>query len=221
MSYALMSSGGKDCTLALDRARRNGFDVQYLGNIYDGATGRVRFHGIRRDLVEAQALALGLEPVLMHTNPADFEPVFLELLEDFGQRGVTGVLFGNIHLKDVRSWYEERVAAAGLEHVELVWGEPPMELLYEVVERGYHGLLVSVDLTERAARFLGRELDADLLTDIGITDDLDPCGERGEFHTFVYDGPEFRQPVHFEVGDTVDREGHRFLDLIPAEVAAS
>ncbi len=221
MSYALMSSGGKDCTLALDRARRNGFDVRFLGNIYDGATGRVRFHGIRRDLVEAQALALGLEPVLMHTNPTDFEPAFLKLLDDLSQRGTTGVLFGNIHLQDVRSWYEDRVIAAGLEHVELVWGEPPMELLYEVVERGYHGLLVSVDLTQPAARFLGRELDADLLTDIGITDNLDPCGERGEFHTFVYDGPEFQQPVHFEVGDTVDREGHRFLDLIPAEVAAS
>jgi uncharacterized protein (TIGR00290 family) len=215
MTYALMSSGGKDCTLALDRARRLGYDVRYMANIYDGATGRVRFHGIRRELVEVQAAALGLTAMLKHTNPVDFEPVFLELLADMKTQGIAGVLFGNIHLTDVRSWYEERVTATGLEHVELVWGEPPMELLYEIVERGYHGLLVSVDLSQRASGFLGRELDADLLTEIGITDDLDPCGEQGEFHTFVYDGPEFQHAVRFDVGETVEHEGHRFLDLVP------
>lgn len=210
-----MSSGGKDCTLAFDRARRLHYDVRYLGNIYEGATGRVRFHGVRRELIAAQAEAMGLKPVLLHTTPNDFEPVFLDLLSDLRDRGCSGVVFGNIHLAEVRAWYEERVADAGLEHVELVWGEPPMELVYEIVERGYRGLLVSVDLTTAAAPFLGRELDADLLTDIGITDDLDPCGERGEFHTFIYDGPEFRHPVDFRQGKIEEIDGHRFIDLLP------
>lgn len=215
MTYALMSSGGKDCTLALDRARRQGLDVRYLASIYEGTTGRVRFHGIRHELVAAQAEALGLEPLLHHTGPKDFEPVFLELLQDLKARGCTGVLFGNIHLADVRAWYEERVTETGLEHVELLWGEPPMELLFEIVERGYHGVMVSVDLQQNARDFLGRELDADLCTDIGITDDLDPCGEQGEFHTFVYEGPEFRHPVAFQRGETVEIDGHRFIDLVP------
>jgi len=91
-----------------------------------------------------------------------------------------------------------------------------MELAYEVVERGYRALVVAVHLGMRAVRFLGRELDADLLTEIGITDDLDPCGERGEFHTFVFDGPEFRAPVGFTVGGPLELDGHRFLDLVPA-----
>ncbi len=212
-----MSSGGKDCTLAFDRARRDGYDVRYLANIYEGTTDRVRFHGVRKELVRAQAEAIGLEPILSYTTPHDFEPVLVELLDELKQRGCGGVIFGNIHLADVRAWYEERVTRSGLEHVELLWGEPPMELLYEIVERGYRGLLVSVDLAMPAARFLGRELDADLLTDIGITDDLDPCGERGEFHTFIYDGPEFRHAVAFDRGETLEIEGHRFIDLLPLQ----
>jgi uncharacterized protein (TIGR00290 family) len=210
-----MSSAGKDCTLALDRARRQGMDVRWLANVYEARTGRVRFHGVRRTLVEAQARALGLEPVLRSTQPDPFETAFERLLADLSGRGCTGVVFGNITLADVRDWYEKRVRAMGLEHVELLWGEPAIELMYEVVERGYHGLIVSVNLREPATGFLGRELDADLVTELGITDDLDPCGERGEFHTFVYDGPEFREAVRFDVGETLEAEGHRFLDLIP------
>jgi uncharacterized protein (TIGR00290 family) len=210
-----MSSAGKDCTLALDRARRRKLDVRWLANIYEGNTGRVRFHGVRQALVEAQARALGLEPVLRATHPDPFETAFERLLADLAGRGCTGVIFGNIHLADVRDWYEQRVRAMGLEHIELLWGEPAIELLYEVVERGYHGLVVSVKLDQPATDFLGRELDADLVTDLGITDDIDPCGERGEFHTFVYDGPEFRSPVRFELGRTLEQEGHRFLDLVP------
>ncbi|MDH3496874.1 MAG: adenosine nucleotide hydrolase [Gemmatimonadota bacterium] len=215
MSLALMSSAGKDCTLALDRARRRGLAVRWFANIYESDTGRVRYHGVRHELVEAQARALGLEPVLYATNPAPFDAVFLQLLQELKRRGCTGVVFGNIHLADVRDWYEQRVVAAGLAHVELLWGEPSIEVAHEVVERGYHGLIVSVNLTMPATRFLGRELDADLLTDLGITDDLDPSGERGEFHTFIYDGPEFRAPVPFGLGATLELDGHRVLDLIP------
>jgi uncharacterized protein (TIGR00290 family) len=215
MALALMSSGGKDGTLALDRARRQGLDVRWFASIFEGNTGRVRFHGVPHQLVEAQARALGLEPVLKRTHPDDFEATFARLLDDLKGRGCTGLLFGNVALTDVRGWYETRVTGAGLEHIELVWGEPSMELAYEVVERGYRALVVSVNLGMRAVRFLGREMDADLLTEIGITDDLDPCGERGEYHTFVFDGPEFRAPVPFTVGDRMEREGHRFLDLQP------
>lgn len=220
MAYALMSTAGKDSTLALDRARRRGMDVKWLASIYEGATGRVRFHGVRHELVAAQAHALDLEPVLYSTQPAPFEPVFMRLLQELKRRGCHGLIFGNISLADVRAWWEERVTAAGLEHVELLWGEPSIEIAHEVVERGYHAVVVSVNLAMRAARFLGRELDADLLTDLGITDHLDPAGEHGEFHTFAYDGPEFRHPIGFQVGEILEREGHRFLDLVPANGSA-
>jgi uncharacterized protein (TIGR00290 family) len=210
-----MSSGGKDGTLALDRSLRRGLDVRVLANIYEGSTGRVRFHGIRHELIERQARALGLELVTAHTGPEDFEPVFLSTLDDLRARGCTGIVFGNIHLADVRAWYEERVRGAGLDHVEPLWGEPPIELVHEVVERGYRALVVSVDLRQGASAFLGRELDADLLTEIAVADNLDPCGERGEYHTLVFDGPGFREPVAFTRGRAVEIDGHRFIDLIP------
>jgi uncharacterized protein (TIGR00290 family) len=217
MALALMSSGGKDGTLALDRARRQGLDVRWLASIFEGNTGRLRFHGVPHGLVEAQARALALEPVFKRTHPSTFEEAFTRLLADLRDRGCTGMLFGNVALADVRGWYETRVTAAGLDHVELLWGEPSMELAYEVVERGYRALVVSVNLHMQAVPFLGREMDADLLTEIGITDDLDACGERGEYHTFVFDGPEFRTPVNFTVGERMEREGHRFLDLMPGK----
>jgi uncharacterized protein (TIGR00290 family) len=212
-----MTSGGKDGTLALDRARREDLDVRWLASVFEGNTGRLRFHGVPHRLLAAQAVALGLEPVLVRTHPDTFDEAFARLLADLRDRGCTGVVFGNVALADVRAWYEERVTAAGLAHHEPLWGEPSMELVYEVVERGYHALVVAVNLEMAATHFLGRELDADLLTEIGITDDLDPSGERGEYHTFVFDGPEFQAPVGFVIGHPLEREGHRFLDLQPAD----
>lgn len=218
MHYAVMTSGGKDSTLALDRARRQGLDVRYLVNIYEGSTNRVRFHGVRHDLIALQARALDLDLLSAHTHPEAFEPVFLDALATLKRRGVGGIVFGNIHLADVRAWYEDRTRAAGLDHVEPLWGFPPIELAWEFVELGYHAVIVSVDLQQPAARFLGRDFDADLVTDLGVTDDLDPCGERGEYHTFVYDGPSFAQPVPYRTGKIVEIEGHRFIDLVTDSV---
>ena len=220
MAYALLSGGGKDSTLALDRARRMGMDVRYLASIYQGDSGRIRFHGTRHELVAQQAQALGLELVEAATGPEEFEPVFMRVLADLRRRGCRGVILGNIHLADVHAWYQQRIFAAELEHVEPLWGEPAIEVLHEVVERGFQALIVSVDLAQHAVPFLGRELDADVITEIGITDDLDACGERGEYHTFVFDGPLFTQEVRFVRGELQEREGHQFLDLIPVAARA-
>jgi uncharacterized protein (TIGR00290 family) len=215
-----MTSGGKDSVLALDRARRERLPVECLVNIYEGSSGRVRFHGVRRELIGQQAQDLGLELIQHHTGPDDFETVFRKTLTQLRERGVAGIIFGNIHLSEVREWYEERVTAAGLEHIEPIWGEPPIELLWEVVERGYQAIVTSVDLNREAVQFLGRELDADVVTEMGVTDDFDPCGEAGEYHTFVYDGPEFRQGLQFRRGDTLEVQGHRFVDLLPTPAVA-
>jgi len=215
MAYALMTSGGKDATLALDRARRDGIDVRLLVTLYDGATSRVRFHWVRQELLHDQARALGLELLAVPTPPETYEPVFNDVLLTLRERGFSGVVFGNVHLADVRQWYERRVRAAGLEHLEPLWGEPSVEVAWSVVERGYRAVVVSVNLAERAAEFLGREFDADLVTQISVIEDLDPCGERGEYHTFVFDGPEFQHPVGFSRGQLAETEGHRFVDLVP------
>jgi uncharacterized protein (TIGR00290 family) len=215
MSYALMTSGGKDAMLALDRARRTGLDVSLLVSLYDGATSRIRFHGVRRQLLDLQAAALGMEVLALPVPPGGYEPVFNDALDALRARGLSGVIFGNISLADVRAWYEQRVVAAGLEHVEPLWGGPAVEVAWEVVERGFRALVVSVNLEERATTFLGREFDADLVTQISVIDRLDPSGERGEYHTFVFDGPDFAHPVGFTRGQPMELEGHRVLDLLP------
>jgi uncharacterized protein (TIGR00290 family) len=204
MAYALMTSGGKDATIALDRARRSGIEIRYLAALYDAPTERVRFHGIRRAFLEIQAAALGLEPVLASVPDEQFDTVFVEVLR-----------LGNVHLADVRAWYEVRVREAGLEHVEPLWGDPAVEIAWEVVERGYRALIISVHLDHLAVPYLGREFDADVVTELSCVERLDPCGERGEYHTFVFDGPIFEQPIGFVRGSTREAERHRYLDLIP------
>jgi uncharacterized protein (TIGR00290 family) len=211
-----MTSGGKDSMLALDRALQQGLDVVLLANIYDRDSHRVRFHGVRHELIRAQARGIGLEARTVPTTPEAFEAVFLDLLTKLKSKGITGMIFGNIHLEEVRAWYETRVRDAGLDHREPLWGQSPIDVCREGVDRGFKTLVVSGDLSLGAADLVGRGLDHEFLREIGRRPGVDPCGEHGEFHTFVYDGPIFRKPVPFERGRLVVIEGHRFLDLIPA-----
>lgn len=213
--HAVAWSGGKDSTQALHRARARGLGVTHLFNIFEGSSGRVRFHGVRRELIAAQARALGLELIQRSTTPEDFEAAFSGALDRLSELGVRGVIFGNIHLEDIRAWYESRTTARGFEHVEPLWGEEPLELARRIAALGYRSVVVSVDLERGDPGWLGRELDAELVQAMADRPGVDPCGERGEYHTFVWDGPLFRQPVAFRTGDRVDMEGHRFLDLLP------
>ncbi len=213
MRYALSFSGGKDSTLALDRAVRQGLDVAYLFNIFEGSSGRVRFHGIQAPLIAAQAESIGIPLIQDSTNPDDYETVLLRLLERFRQEGIGGIIFGNIHLADIRAWYEERTTGRGFQHVEPIWGEPGIELVQEVIDRGYVAHLVSIDLARTPGAWLGRALDRSLLIEITGHPDIDPCGERGEYHTFVRDGPLFRHPINLQFGERIEMEGHALIDV--------
>lgn len=199
--------------LALDRAQRLGLPVRYLFNIYDGCSGRVRFHGVRRELIAAQADSLGLELIQMPAGPTGFEAAFQAILDELAGCDVRGTLFGNIHLADVRAWYEERTTGAGFEHIEPLWGEPPADLIREFCARGHRALIVSVDIEAADARWLGQEIGDELIAEILANDSVDPCGERGEFHSFAFAGPLFRRPIAAEPGETKELEGHRLLDL--------
>src|SRR5579864_7386517 len=156
MRYALSFSGGKDSTLALDRAVRRGLEIGCLFNIYEGVSGRVRFHGTRAPLIAAQAKALGLPLIQAFTHPDDYETIFLQMLDRRKAEGITGIAFGNVHLADIRAWYEERVTARGFEHLEPLWGDAPSDLVREFVDRGYQARLVSIDLARTPRDWLGR-----------------------------------------------------------------
>ncbi|HEX6509373.1 MAG TPA: diphthine--ammonia ligase [Chloroflexota bacterium] len=212
MRYALSFSGGKDSMLALHRAVNAGYDVACLFNIYEGSSGRVRFHGIRAPLIAAQAAAIDIPLVQDHTHPDDYETVFLRLLDRLRDEGIRGIIFGNIHLADLRAWYEERVTGRGLEHVEPLWEDPPATLVREVIDRGYRPRLVSVDLARTPEAWLGRVLDHALLDEMAAYPEIDACGECGEYHTFVESGPLFRRPLDLVWGARVEMEGHALID---------
>jgi uncharacterized protein (TIGR00290 family) len=212
MQYALSFSGGKDSTLALDRSQRDGLDVAYLFNIFEGVSGRVRFHGTRAPLIAAQAASLGIPLMQDSTHPDDYEQVFLRVLDRLQAEGIGGIIFGNIHLADIRAWYEERVTARGLLHVEPLWLTPGVELLREFVKRGYSSRIVSIDLARTPADWLGRIIDHTFIEAVLAHPSIDPCGERGEYHSFVESGPLFQTPLQTTVGPHVEMEGHALLE---------
>src|SRR2546428_11676338 len=136
LMYALMWSGGKDSCLALARARRQGLAVETLVNFYDAATGRVRFHATRRELIAAQAFALGLRLIQEATKPDIYEAVFRRTLRQLAASGCHGVVVGDIHLAEVRAGFGGRVPGAGPWHLEPLWDEPPAGLLHEFIDGG-------------------------------------------------------------------------------------
>ena len=174
-----MWSGGKDSALALHRATAAGLDVTRLINFYDATSGRVRFHATRADMIQAQAIAAGIELRAVGSSWPEMEARLSEELATLSGEGFAGVVFGDIHLAEVRAWYEERVVAAGLEHVEPIWGEPPAQLVREFVEAGGRAVVTCVDLSRLDPSWLGRIIDEEFLDAIRATS-ADPCGENGE-----------------------------------------
>lgn len=213
MRHALFWSGGKDSLLALDRATRAGLDVSHLINISEGNTGRVRFHGVRKELIRAQARSLGKTLLQFETHPGDFEQAFGKALGEARALGIGAIAFGNIHLADVRAWYEERTTAAGFRHVEPIWGEPPGTLVREFVARGHRSKIVSVYLDAGGKPdWLGRDITTDFIEAVESTG-ADPAGECGEYHSFAYGGPLFRDELRIREVEQFERERHLILDL--------
>jgi uncharacterized protein (TIGR00290 family) len=214
-TYALMWSGGKDSALALARARASGLTVSLLLNFHDAATRRVRFHATRVGMLRAQAEAIGIELRTIGTAWKEMEERLAGELAALKGEGYSGVILGDIHLADVRAWYEERVTAAHLEHVEPIWQVPSAELLAEFVASGGRAVVTCVDLARLDHSWLGRVIDESFAADIAETG-VDACGENGEYHSFAYAGPAFRTPVRWQPGELAAEPGFAQLDLLPA-----
>ena len=218
--YAVMWSGGKDSALALRRAIADGLEIGALVNVVDPATRRVRFHATRAELVAAQAAALGLRLRQLPIAWDSFDERVRAALAELAADGFAGVVFGDIHLVDVRAWYEERVRGAGLEHVEPLWGERPADLVREFVDGGGRAVITCVELARLEAAWLGRVIDPAFPAAIAAVD-VDPAGENGEYHSFAFEGPPFRRPVECFAGATHAEAGFLQLDLIGSDAIAT
>jgi uncharacterized protein (TIGR00290 family) len=215
-TLALGWSGGKDSALALWRLREQGSEPRCLLTTVKGEDGRVAMHGVRGGLLRAQADRVGLPLVEVQIpTPCPDEVYEARMAAALGGaqlKGVQEMAFGDLFLEDIRAYRESRLAAAGLKASFPVWGLDTKALADRFVALGFKAVLVCVDPRALDASFAGRELDGRLLAE--LPEGVDPCGENGEFHTFVYDGPIFEAPVECERGEVHEREGFVHCELL-------
>ncbi len=217
---AIMSfSGGKDSVFALYQLQQKSeYSVQSLIATLSREFNRVCMHGVRRELIQQQAAAIGLplELVELSSSPDNTEYVqrTSEAFNAWKQRGVTDVIFGDLFLADLRRWREEQLASIGMRGIFPIWGLDTPRMAHDFIAAGFKAVLVCVDLEKLVPEFAGRDFDESLLAD--LPPGIDPCGENGEFHTFVHDGPLFASPVKIVRGDAVTRGRFRFQDLLAA-----
>ena len=217
-------SSGKDSAWALHVLRQQQqFEVVGLLTTINQAFERVAMHAVRTELLRAQADAAGL-PLFEIQLPwpcsnADYEARMSVAVSAARERGVSVMAFGDLFLEDIRQYRIDKLAGTGLRPVFPLWGQPTAELAERMLDGGLQAQLTCVDPRQLSARFAGRAFDRALLAELPAS--VDPCGERGEFHTFAHAGPMFRRPIPIEAGEVVERDGFVFADLQLARGAAA
>jgi uncharacterized protein (TIGR00290 family) len=217
MCVALSWSGGKDSALALWTLRRQQLAPAALITTVTEGYERISMHGVRRELLARQVEVLGLSHVEVVIPAAGVNDIYeARMAQAFAAplAGIEAVAFGDLFLEDVRTYREERLAAGGRRGLFPLWGRDTSALAREFLDAGFEATLVCIDPRALDPSFVGRPYDERLLSE--LPPDVDPCGENGEFHTFVSDGPIFAEPIPCEKGGIVEREGFVFCDLIPA-----
>jgi uncharacterized protein (TIGR00290 family) len=223
---ALGWSGGKDSMLALERLRADpAVEVAGLITTISTAFDRISIHGVRRRWLQAQAAGLGLEVIEAALPPeasnAVYERVFAGAVVEAQRHwpGLAALAFGDLFLADIRAYRERQVGSLGLACRFPLWGEPTDRLARDFIDRGYRAWVVCINTALLPARLAGRAYDARFLGDLPAG--ADPCGENGEFHTFVHDGPPFTTPVACVPGGVVERSGCAFAELDPGETGGT
>jgi uncharacterized protein (TIGR00290 family) len=225
-------SSGKDSAWALHVLRQqNQYEIAGLMTTLNAAFDRVAMHSTRRALVEMQAEAAGLPlivaPIPWPCSNAEYEAAMKRVCDQALADGITAIAFGDLFLTDVRAYRERQLKDTGLEPLFPIWGLPTRGLAQEMIDAGLRAKLVCVDPRQLASDFVGRDFDETLLHDLPTG--VDPCGENGEFHSFVYAGPMFSgkmsngkmfsEEIPIVTGEKVERDGFWFCDVLPASAA--
>jgi uncharacterized protein (TIGR00290 family) len=215
-------SGGKDSALALHELQADPrYDVVALLTSVSEEFGRVSHHGVREELLDAQAEAIGVPLTKVYLPSSNLGPctnlVYEEIMgramRDFKSRGICTVGFGDLFLEDLRAWRENNLAGEGMTGVFPIWKRDTHQLSRQIIAMGFKSILSCVE-AKVGPGFAGRSYDERLLDDLPA--EIDPCGEYGEFHSFVCDGPCFRRPVAVILGEIVMRDGSYYADMLPA-----
>ena len=216
-------SGGKDSAMALHTLlQQQKFRVAALLTTVTEGYDRISMHGVRRELLLQQAESIGLPLHEVRIPPQCVNPIYEARMEQalrlFYDQGVRKVAFGDIFLEDLRAYREKNLARIGMAALFPIWKRDTRELIRHFQVQRFRAIAVCVDPKVLGASFAGHELDDSFSRD--LPSNADPCGENGEFHTFVFDGPIFRWPVSVRTGEVVHRDGFVFCDLLPIETAA-
>jgi len=211
-------SGGKDSTLALQAVlQENRFEVISLLTTLTEDYDRISMHGVRRKLLEQQSDAVGIPLTLVritkNANNEEYEKKMGSALAAFKAHGVNKVIFGDIFLEDLKIYREKNLAKLGMEGIFPNWKQNTADLIQKFVEEGYKAVLTCIDTQVLAPEFAGKEINKNFA--LGLPSGVDPCGENGEFHTFVYGGPIFKNEVKWIPGQRVVRARFCFFDLLP------
>lgn len=214
-------SGGKDSAMALHALLTSSqYNVVSLLTTISEQYERISHHGVRVELLEQQAAALGirLHKLYLHqTNCdiADYEAAMKKVMLEYKEKDVLTVAFGDVFLQDLREYREHNLAKVGMKGIFPIWHRDTTEIVQTFIDLGFKAYLTCVDGEKLGGEFAGRPIDADLIRD--LPDGVDLCGENGEYHSFVYDGPIFQRPVGVTVGEVVLRDVRCFADLVPAK----
>jgi uncharacterized protein (TIGR00290 family) len=213
-------SGGKDSALALHSIKQNKeLKIDALLTTVTADYDRISMHGVRRELLEKQAESIGipLEKVIISKKSTneEYEQKMKEVLLRYKNEGVSSVAFGDIFLEDLKKYREENLSKIGMKGLFPLWKQNSLILAKRFIELGFKAIITCVDSKQLDSKFCGREFDASFLSE--LPKNVDPCGENGEFHSFVYFGPIFKEKISFSKGEIVLRDNQfYFCDLIPS-----
>ena len=207
-------SGGKDSCLALYRAQKAGFRVSHLVTMFDESGNRSRSHAVSREVMAAQVESLGLQLVTPAASWQDYEKVFVETLQDLKKQGCDYGIFGDIDLQAHRDWEETVCAAAEIEAVLPLWNENRLKLVHEFLDEGFKSVVICINESFLEKEFCGRIFDKNFIAD--LPENVDACGENGEFHTFAFDGKIFKNPVNYQIDEI-----YHHAPIFPSGDAAS
>jgi len=213
-------SSGKDSAWALHRLRQqDDIEVAGLFTTVNAEFRRVAMHAVRLELLELQAAAIGLPLHVLNIpypcSNRQYEAVMKDFVERSRENRVRCMAFGDLFLRDIRNYREEKLKETGITPIFPIWEIPTHELARRMISEGLRAYITCVDPKKMPPRFAGREFGPSLLEE--LPDSVDPCGENGEFHTFAVDGPMFNHPVGIRVGERIERDGFVFADLHPEE----
>ncbi|MBP1224417.1 uncharacterized protein (TIGR00290 family) [Flavobacterium sp. 1355] len=202
-------SSGKDSALSLYKILQNpDYKIEYLLTSVNEQFQRISMHGVRVELLKAQAKSIGLPLKIMQVPEMPtmevYETVMMQTLTALKKEGITHSVFGDIFLEDLRKYREDQLAKIGFQGVFPIWKIPSKELIDEFLQLGFKTIVVCVNERYLDKSFVGRIIDQNFIKD--LPENVDLCGENGEFHTFTFDGPIFSEPINFEVGEIVYRK---------------